>query len=258
MNQHKETTEMKYHISEMNWEQIYKFLQSEKGIHCHKSSHLRVFTEAVWYIVRTGCQWRLLPEFYGHWRSIHRRFKRWSIKGIWERMMAYFVDADLEYVMIDATIVRAHACSAGYGKNSQAEQALGRSKGGFTTKIHALVDALGNPLKFLLTSGQRHEITQAETLMQDHRSCPLIADKGYDSKRLVQYMEEDGAKTIIPSRSNRKNPRPYDEHLYKERHLIECFFGKIKHYRRIFSRFDKTADTFLAFLQFVSTFIWLR
>ena len=71
---------------------------------------------------------------------------------------------DLEGVMIDATIVRSHACSAGYGKNTQDIQALGRSKGGFTTKIHALVDALGNPLKFILTPGQRHEITQASTL----------------------------------------------------------------------------------------------
>ena len=66
--------------------------------------------------------------------------------------------------MIDVTIVRSHACSAGYGKNTQDIQALGRSKGGFTTKIHALVDALGNPLKFILTPGQRHEITQASTL----------------------------------------------------------------------------------------------
>jgi hypothetical protein len=72
--------------------------------------------------------------------------------GIWERMMSYFIDADLEYGLIDGTIVRAHACAAGYGKNSPALQALVRSKGGFTTKIHALVDALGNPVRFIYKS----------------------------------------------------------------------------------------------------------
>ena len=71
--------------------------------------------------------------------------------------MQYVIDKDLESVMVDTTIIRAHACSAGYSKDSQNEQALGRSKGGFTTKIHTLVDALGNPLKFILTSGQRND-----------------------------------------------------------------------------------------------------
>ena len=76
-------------------------------------------------------------------------------------------DADLTEVMLDGTIVRSHACSSGYEKNSGAEQALGRSKGGFTTKIHAMVDALGNPLKFILTGGERHEIIAAEALIED-------------------------------------------------------------------------------------------
>ena len=102
--------------------------------------------EAVWYMVR---KWRLLPKIYGNYRSIHRRFKKWCEKGIWQKLLEYTQqDPDLEISIIDGTIVRAHACAAGYGKGSQTQEALGRSKGGFTTKIHALVDALGNPLKF--------------------------------------------------------------------------------------------------------------
>jgi len=135
--------------------------------------------------------------------------------------------------MIDATIVRSHACSAGYGKNTRDIQALGGSKGGFTTKIHALVDALGNPLKFILTPGQRHEITQASTLIQDMENTWVIADKGYDSNAFVQDLEEKGCRPVIPSKRNRKYPRNYDEHIYKERHLIERFFGKIKHFRNV-------------------------
>jgi hypothetical protein len=106
--------------------------------------------------------------------------------------MAYCVEADLEWVIIDATIVRAHACSAGYGKNSQDREALGRSKGGFTTKIHALLDALGNPLKFILSPGQRHESTQAEKLIEGGPLSVLIADKGYDSHTLVHSLEASG------------------------------------------------------------------
>ena len=102
---------------------------------------------------------------------------KWCEKGILERLLKYTQDPDLEVHMIDGTIVRAHACSAGYKKNSGAQEALGRSKGGFTTKIHALVDALGNPLKFTLTPGQRNDITQAETLDFLHnalKNCNML------------------------------------------------------------------------------------
>ena len=159
--------------------------------------------------------------------------------------------------MIDATIVRAHACSAGYKKGSQDEESLGRSKGGFTTKIHAMVDALGNPLKFILTPGQRNDITQAQSLITNITNSIVIADKGYDANSLITVIEEQKSTAVIPAKKNRKARREYDSHIYKERHLIECFFGKIKHFRRIFSRFDKTAVAFMGFLNFVATLIWL-
>jgi transposase len=172
--------------------------------------------------------------------------------------MQYVSDPDKAYVMIDATIIRAHACSSGYKKDSQDQEALGRSKGGFTTKIHAAVDALGKPLKFILTPGQKHDITQAKCLTEDVTHTTVLADKGYDSDDLVKKLEDNGCTVVIPPRSNRKNPREYDKDIYKERHLVECFFNKIKHFRRIFSRFDKAAQTFLSFLSFVGALIWLR
>jgi len=210
-------------------------------------------------VARTGCQWRLLPSSYGDWRAVHSRFKSWSDRGIWEAVFENLQkEPDMEHLMIDGTIVRAHACSADYGKNSQEVQALGRSRGGFTTKIHALVDALGNPLRFTLIAGQRHDITQAEPLTVEIPSSTLIADKGYDSNSFVENLKNKQVNPFIPPRSNRKTPREYDEHIYKERHLIECFFGKIKHFRRVLSRFDKTASSYLSFLHFVGALIWLR
>ena len=140
----------------------------------------------------------------------------------------------------------------------QCEQALGRSRGGFSTKIHVSVDALGNPLRFLVTAGQRHDITQAEAMIEGYVCEYVIADKSYDSDDFIQSIVASGALPVIPPRANRKESRAYDEHLYRERHLVECFINKIKHYRRIFSRFDKLAKRYLGFLSFVGALIWLR
>ena len=132
---------------------------------------------------------------------------------------------------------------------------IGKSKGEFTTKIHALVDALGNPLKFILTPGQRNDITQAESLLEEVQNSTVIADKGYDSNALLENIDKQNSIAVIPPKKNRKVQREYDTHFYKERHLIECFFGKIKHFRSVFSRFDKTANIFMGFLNFVGVFI---
>lgn len=120
------------------------------------------------------------------------------------------------------------------------------------------VEALGNPLRFLLTGGQRHDITQAEDLLAGYEFERAIADRSYDATELLQVLAAKGAEAVIPPRKNRKDQREYDKHLYKERHLVECFFNKIKHYRRIFSRFEKLDKRYLGFLSFTAVLIWLR
>ena len=113
-------------------------------------------------------------------------------------------------------------------------------------------------MRFTLTAGQCHDITQAGALIDGYQGEYVIADKSYDADVFRQAIEASGAKSVIPSRSNRKEPYEYDAHLYKERHLVECFIGKTKHYRRIFSRFEKLAKRYLGFLSFVGVIIWLR
>jgi transposase len=120
------------------------------------------------------------------------------------------------------------------------------------------VDALGNPLRYRLTAGQRHDITQAEALIIDFECEYVIADRSYDSDDFVQFVITNGAIPVIPPRSNRKALREYDEYLYQERHLVECFINKIKHYRRVFSRFEKLDSRYLGFLHFAGALIWLR
>ena len=140
----------------------------------------------------------------------------------------------------------------------QAEQALGRSRGGFSTKIHVTVDGLGYPLRLHLTAGQRHDIIKAHDLTVDLAFDYLIADRSYGAQDFVDALLARAIEVVIPPKKNAQQPREYDEWRYRERHLIECFIGKIKHFRRIFSRFDKLAKRYLGFLQFVSSLIWLR
>jgi len=143
-------------------------------------------------------------------------------------------------------------------RGSQSEQALGRSRGGFSTKIHVTVDGLGYPLRLRLTAGQRHDITQAPDLIAGFNFDRVIADRGYAGQDFVDLVLERGAEPVIPPHQRANRQREYDTWWYRERHLVECFIGKIKHFRRVFSRFDKLASRYLGFLQFVSVLIWLR
>lgn len=137
-------------------------------------------------------------------------------------------------------------------------QSLGRSRGGLSTKIHLATDALGNALRFILTGGERNDITQAGLLIEDLFADYVIADKGYDSEAFVLQLKGQNSEAVIPSRVNHKVQREIDKHLYKERHLIENQIGKLKHFRRVFSRFDKLAKNYLSFIYLASTVVWLR
>jgi transposase len=143
-------------------------------------------------------------------------------------------------------------------KKHQEREGLGRSCGGFSTKIHAVCDALGNPLDFIITAGQRHDAPQAITLFQNIPARNLLADKGYDSDDIRSFAQKSGITPHVPPRSNRLESRSYDPHLYKERHKIECLFGFLKHYRRLFARFDKSKQNFTAFLHFIAALQWLK
>jgi transposase len=135
---------------------------------------------------------------------------------------------------------------------------MGRSRGGLTTKIHVVVDGLGLPLEISLTEGQAHDITQSHLALAGEPSEYVICDKGYDSEEFRTNIEKSGRKSVIPPRKCRKSQFDYDKHIYKERHLVENFFCKIKEYRRLATRYDATNYSFRAFVLLASIFIWLR
>ncbi len=127
-----------------------------------------------------------------------------------------------------------------------------------TTKIHAIVDALGNPVALSLTAGQAADITQAEPLLDQVAPDALLVDKGYDSDALVETLQKRGITPVIPPKANRREPRETDFALYRERNLVERFFCKLKQYRAIATRYDKLANTFLAAVTMVCIVFWIN
>lgn len=164
--------------------------------------------------------------------------------------------SDDESKMPDSSVIRAHQHAAG-AKGGQENQALGRSSGGFPAKIHALVDAPGYPVRITLTAGQVHDSVPAQKLLQEQPAEYVIADKAYDSDDLISFIISQGSIPVIPSRRNRKQPREYDRHIFKERHLVEIFFNKIKHYRRVATRYEKLAENFLSMVLIACCMIWI-
>jgi transposase len=127
-----------------------------------------------------------------------------------------------------------------------------------TTKVHALVDALGNPVNLMLTPGQDHDLTCAQPLLENVDPGALIADKAYDADSLIDTLNQRAITPVIPPKTNRKVKRDCDFALYRERNLVERFFNKIKHYRAIATRYDKLARNFLAAVQLVAAIILLN
>lgn len=129
-----------------------------------------------------------------------------------------------------------------------------------TSKIHAIVDALGNPLRYQISAGNTNDCVVGYEMLQQENVVGknVIADRGYDTDQILEYLTALQANAVIPSRKHRKVQRNTDWYLFKERHLVECFFNKLKHYRRLATRYDKKVSSFLAFLNLASIMLWLR
>ncbi len=138
----------------------------------------------------------------------------------------------------------------GWRQKKEDHQAIGRSRGGWTSKIHAVVDALGNPVRWLVTGGEVADITQAKPLLEGIKTDAVLADKGYDTNDLIDSIQASGAMAVIPPKRNRLVQRSYDRHLYKDRNLVERFFNRIKQFRRIATRYEKLARNYLNILAF--------
>ena len=187
-------------ISDSEWARISPELSTFSRIKVGNLDKCRQFISAVLWLLRGGMEWRMLPAEYGKWNSVFKRYSRWCAHGVWDKLLDCFTQqADWQDVSIDGTINRAHACAAGYKKDSA--EALGRSKGGFSCKIHGASDAHGMPLKFILTGGQVGDCAQAIPLLETINAEAVLADKAYETNELRGWLKvRDIKQWFHPSR----------------------------------------------------------
>jgi transposase len=222
-------------------------------------------------LAKTGAPWRDLPERFGPWRTAYHRFNRYRKDGTWGRVLeALTRAADLDHSQwnIDGTVIRAARSAAGAKKNpvpgEPEDHALGRSRGGWGTKLHLVCDAKGNPLGLLLTGGQRQEVTQSEALLASVPAglgppAALAGDKGYSASRVRAYLADGNVEDVVAHRKDdlARLPAPpaFDKGKYRRRNVIERLNGWLKERRRISTRYEKLAANFLAMVQ-LACILW--
>ncbi|WP_409563982.1 IS5 family transposase [Rhizobium leguminosarum] len=250
-------TRRRYELTDHEWSILSPLLPNKpRGV--PRVDDRRVLNGILWRF-RTGSPWAEIPERYGPPTTCYNRFVRWRKAGVWDRLLEAVSEAyDGDIVMIDSTCVRVHQHAA-TGKRGMETMAMGRSRGGLTSKIHALVDAEGRPVNLRLTGGQIADCTQADALTDElGEGDILLADKGYDSNAIRAKAAERGAWANIPPKANRKETFSFSGWVYRQRNLVERFFNRIKHFRGIATRYDKHPENYLAAVKLVAARIWCQ
>ncbi|MFH8573028.1 IS5 family transposase [Streptomyces sp. NPDC017993] len=249
----------------------------------------RQVIDAIAFKYRTGTPWMDLPERFGSWKGAHNRLRMWAADGTWEKAFPALLaradaEGDLDWVIaIDSIVVRAHQHAAGArqkgtGAGEPHDHALGRSRGGLTTKIHLVAQSRCRPLAFVITPGQAGDAPAFPEIMARLRmprpigrprttTEAALADKAYSSRAIRSHLRQRGIRAVIPQPSdqlaNRKRlgnhggqPPSFDREAYKQRNTVERCINKLKQWRGLATRYDKTATSYLAALHLAAIFIW--
>ncbi|WP_228391861.1 IS5 family transposase [Gluconobacter aidae] len=196
------------------------------------------------FVNRNGMRWRDAPREYGPHKTLYNRWKRWSDMGIFSRMMDGLAAgrAEPQTIMIDATYLKAHRTASSLRpKKGDPGRLIDRTKGGMNTKLHAVIDQNGRPLSFFMTAGQISDYTGAAALLDSLPAAQwMLGDRGYDADWFRDALEEKGIKPCIPGQKSRGKPVKYDKRKYKRRNRIEIMFGRLKDWRRIATRYDRS------------------
>ena len=247
---------MRYTLTDREWSIIQPILPSKsRGV--PRVDDRRVLNGIFW-VLRSGAPWRDVPDQLGPYTTCYNRFNRWRKAGIWDTILeavSHVREAAVQ--MLDTTIIRVHQHAACIKPDER--NCTGRSRGGLTTKIHAVVDARGLPIRLALSAGQDHDSRLAlELLTGLEQGGMLLADRAYDADAIREFVRQYGAWANIPPKRNRKDPICFSPYLYRDRNLVERFFNKIKQCRRVATRYDKLAANYLAFVKLACIRLWLR
>jgi transposase len=221
---------------------------------------LRRFVEAVIWILRTGAPWRDLPETLGYWPSVYHRWRRWCVRGwcelIFEQLRPALPADGL--VLADSTTCKAHRAAAGAAHSTAAAEALGKSRGGIGSKIHACTDGLGRILRLIDSPAQHADLRYARALMADIPATNAALDRGYVSVKLRVDLAAQGCTVHMPPKKGMLHPPPWNKTIYARRHRIENMFSRLKASARIALRRDKTRRSWMGFAYLAATIINLR
>ncbi|MFD7886559.1 IS5 family transposase [Streptomyces bauhiniae] len=275
-------------LTEAQWARIEPLLPDRTPKRGGRWRDHRQVIDAIAFKYRTGTPWMDLPEHFGSWKGVHNRLRKWAADGTWEKVFtALLAQADAEggldwVVAVDSTIVRAHQHAAGARqrgpRRASPDHAIGRSRGGLTTKIHLAADGNCRPLAFVLTPGQAGDAPAFPEVMARLRvprpigrpritPDAILADKAYSSRAIRTHLSQRGIRAVIPQPSdqaaNRKRrgsrggrPPAFDREAYKQRNTVERCINRLKQWRGLATRYDKTATIYLAGLHIAAIFIW--
>ena len=269
-------------LTDAQWQSLAPLLPPEKPRTGRPNEDHRRIVNGILWVHRTGAPWRDLPRRYGPVGTVSSRFYRWRGAGIWQRVLAGLqaaadargaIDWDLHFV--DATIVRAHQHAAGarrqpgvIGGQDKAE-ALGRSQGGFSTKLHLRAEGGGKPITVVLTGGERNEQIALEDLLDQGairrqgrgrprlRPRKVAGDKGYSSPTARRRLRRRGIRPVIPTRSDQPRQPDFDRDAYRQRNRVERLINRLKQARRVATRYEKRAVNYLAMIHIGCILLWL-
>lgn len=269
-------------LTDKQWERLRRWVPVPKPRGRRISRSRRTLFNGVAWRVRVGSPWRDVPERYGPWPTVYWLFRTWQREGVWA-LMVKMILAQLDAVgaltwtvSVDSTIVRAHQAAAGARKvpvpGEPANHALGRSRGGWTTKVHLAADASQTVLSFKLTAGQCGDSPQFQLVLERisvprlgpgrprKRPWRVLADKAYPSRDNRAYLRRHSITAVIPEKKDQRRnraakgrhggrPPAFDKEAYKERNTVERTIGRLKRYRAVSTRFDKLAVRYEATIQ---------
>ncbi|MGW0572173.1 IS5 family transposase [Streptomyces tauricus] len=276
-------------LSDAQWARIEPLLPDRTPKRGGQWRDHRQVIDAIAFKFQTGTQWVHLPEKYGNWRGVYSRLRMWAVDGTWERVFTVLMaqadaDENLNWaVSVDSTIVRAHQHAAGARKRgswsaSRNDHAIGRSRGGLSTKIHLAADGRCRPLAFVLTAGQAGDApaftdVMARLRVPRRRGRPrtrpdvVLADKAYSSRAIREHLRRRGIRAVIPPPADQRRhrlrrgsrggrPPAFDRETYKQRNTVERCINRLKQWRGIATRYEKTATIYLAGLYIAGIFLW--
>ncbi|MEV7064286.1 IS5 family transposase [Streptomyces collinus] len=274
------------------WDRIEPLMPADPVRGRRWADHRRTL-EAIAWKYRTNSPWRDLPDELGSFQTAHKRLIRWAVDGTWEMILAAVLvaadaDDDIDWtVSVDSTVVRAHQHAAGApqkgasSRGESADHALGRSRGGLSTKVHPAADGRARPLAFAVTAGQAGDAPAFETVMSRirvprrgpgrPRTRPLavLTDRVYSSRAIRSHLRRRGIRAVIPQpsdqvghrlRRGRLGGRPpgFDSEAYKQRNSVERCINRLKQWRGLATRTDKLAIAYQAALHLAGILIWTR